>query len=141
MAISSVTIRDNKFIPYIPGYNKVLNSQLEYLEIDIEYSSSLNGSTYTAGSFKVDQIFGPIPNYIGGTKSSPTIVPWPYYVLSRYETSGIATAHYISYLARYEDDVYMIDFLGFNVTQNKSTYVRIERQTSTTLKFYCYDNQ
>lgn len=140
MAISSVTIRDNKFIPYTSSGNKVLNSHLEYLEINIEYSSSLNGSIYSGESFKVSQMFNPIQSYIGMTKSSPIIAPWPYYTLRRKDLSGIADACYISYLARYEDDIYMIDFLGFNVTQNKSTYIRIERQNSTTLQVFCYDS-
>ena len=139
MAVQSISISEFNNITQ-SGSDKILNPQRDYLFITINYTSSLNESTYTTSSTNINKIFNPvIINIPQQGVRFDFIMLWPYYIVSKIEANSSTTGFYYSTTARYTGDQYMIEFQGFSPTNNKIGYLQIIRTSNTSLKFYHFE--
>lgn len=134
MAVTSITISEfNDITKY--NSDKILNPQRDYLFINIQFTSQLNESTYTTTSTNINRIFNPVINYF----TEGNVILWPYYIAYKLESSGTSNGFYHSTIARYTGSQYLIEFQGFNPSNNKISYLQICKISSISLKFYNFE--
>ena len=138
MAVQSISITEYNNITQSDS-DKILNPQRDYLFITIDYTSSLNESTYTTSSAQINKIFTPVITNIAVNAIYNSIILWPYYIVSKIEANSSTTGFYYSTVARYTGSQYMIEFQGFSPTNNKIGYLQIIRTSNTSLKFYHFE--